>query len=176
MKVWLSDICRTILRGFTISTPYKISNKPDRFKCPAAFPKSLLICWPNQAVMKRLLQSLLLLLFSGAAAAQGKSTLPPAEYEKAIQAKGAQLLDVRRPEEYKEGHIKGATLANWQQEDQFKAQAVKLDKSKPVYVYCLSGVRSGRAANWLTQNGFTNVVNLEGGIEAWKNAGKPVER
>jgi len=125
--------------------------------------------------MKRLLQSLLLIFFSGAAAAQSKSALPPAEFEQAIQVKGIQLLDVRRPEEFKEGHIKGATLANWQNEEEFKTKAAKLDKAKPVYVYCLAGVRSNKAATWLTQQGFTKVVNLEGGIEAWKTAGKPVE-
>lgn len=125
--------------------------------------------------MKRLLQSLLLIFISGAAGAQSKNTLPPAEFEQAIQVKGIQLLDVRRPEEFKEGHIKGATLANWQNEEEFKTKAAKLDKAKPVYVYCLAGVRSNKAATWLTQQGFTKVVNLEGGIEAWKTAGKPVE-
>jgi rhodanese-related sulfurtransferase len=125
--------------------------------------------------MKQILQSLLLLLFSGAAFAQSKNTLPPTEFQQAIQAKGIQLVDVRRPEEFKEGHIKGATLANWQDQEAFKAQAAKLDKTKPVYVYCLAGVRSAKAAGWLTEQGFTKVVNLEGGIEAWKNAGKPLE-
>jgi len=125
--------------------------------------------------MKQLLKSLILLLLSGAAFAQSKNTLPPAEFEKAIQVKGIQLVDVRRPEEFREGHIKGATLANWQDQEAFKAQAAKLDKTKPVYVYCLAGVRSSKAASWLTEQGFTKVVNLEGGIEAWKNAGKPVE-
>ena len=125
--------------------------------------------------MKQILQSLLLLLISGAAFAQSKNMLPPAEFQQAIQVKGIQLVDVRRPEEFKEGHIKGATLANWQDQEAFKAQAAKLDKTKPVYVYCLAGVRSAKAAGWLTEQGFTKVVNLEGGIEAWKNAGKPLE-
>jgi rhodanese-related sulfurtransferase len=125
--------------------------------------------------MKQILQSLLLLLFSGAASAQSKNTLPPAEFQQAIQAKGIQLVDVRRPEEFSAGHIKGATLANWQDQEAFKAQAAKLDKTKPVYVYCLAGVRSAKAAGWLTEQGFTKVVNLEGGVEAWKNAGKPLE-
>jgi len=125
--------------------------------------------------MKHLLKLLILLLLSGAATAQSKNTLPPAEFEQAIQVKGIQLVDVRRPEEFKEGHIKGATLANWQDQEAFKTQATKLDKTKPVYVYCLAGVRSSKAASWLTEQGFTKVVNLEGGIEAWKNAGKPLE-
>ncbi len=125
--------------------------------------------------MKHLLKAFVLLFVSGTAAAQNKTNVTPAEFEKGLQAKGVQLLDVRRPEEYKEGHLKGATLANWQDEKQFQAQAAKLDKSKPVYVYCLAGVRGDKAATWLVKNGFTNVVNLDGGIKAWKEAGKSVE-
>jgi rhodanese-related sulfurtransferase len=129
----------------------------------------------NPAFMKHLLKAFVLLFVSGTAAAQNKTNVTPAEFEKGLQAKGVQLLDVRRPEEYKEGHLKGATLANWQDEKQFQAQAAKLDKSKPVYVYCLAGVRGDKAATWLVKNGFTNVVNLDGGIKAWKEAGKSVE-
>lgn len=125
--------------------------------------------------MKHLLKAFVLLFVSGTAAAQNKTDVSPAEFEKGLQAKGVQLLDVRRPEEFKEGHLKGATLANWQDEKQFQAQAAKLDKSKPVYVYCLAGVRGDKAATWLIKNGFTNVVNLDGGIKAWKEAGKSVE-
>lgn len=126
--------------------------------------------------MKQLIKAFLLLFVSGTAAAQNKTDVSPAEFEKGITSKETQLLDVRRPEEYKEGHLKGATLANWQDEKQFQAQAGKLDKRKPVYVYCLAGVRSNKAASWLLKNGFTQVVNLAGGIKAWKEAGKPVEQ
>ncbi|MBO9562722.1 MAG: rhodanese-like domain-containing protein [Niastella sp.] len=125
--------------------------------------------------MKHLLKAFILLFVSGTAAAQNKTNVSPAAFEKGLQVKGVQLLDVRRPEEYKEGHLKGATLANWQDEKQFQAQAAKLDKSKPVYVYCLAGVRGDKAATWLVKNGFTNVVNLDGGIKAWKEAGKSLE-
>ena len=126
--------------------------------------------------MKHLLKAFVLLFVSGTAAAQNKTNVSPAEFEKGLQANGVQLLDVRRPEEYKEGHLKGAALANWQDEKQFQAQAAKLDKSKPVYVYCLAGIRGDKAATWLVNNGFTSVVNLDGGIKAWKEAGKPVEQ
>ncbi|MDF2189100.1 rhodanese-like domain-containing protein [Paraflavitalea sp. CAU 1676] len=125
--------------------------------------------------MKHLIKAFLLLFVSGAASAQNKSNVSPAEFEKGLQVKGVQLVDVRRPEEYKEGHLKGAVLANWQDDKQFQAQAAKLDKTKPVYVYCLAGVRGDKAASWLVKNGFTNVVNLDGGITAWKEAGKPIE-
>jgi rhodanese-related sulfurtransferase len=125
--------------------------------------------------MKQLFKAFILLFVSGTAAAQNKTTVAPAQFEKGLQVKGVQLLDVRRPEEFKEGHIKGAVLANWQDEKQFQEQAAKLDKNKPVYLYCLAGIRGDKAANWLVKNGFTAVVNLEDGIKAWKEAGKPIE-
>ncbi len=125
--------------------------------------------------MKILARIALFLLLSTAAFAQEKQVIPVNDFEKAIQAKGAQVVDVRTPEEFKQGYIKGAVNYNWLNEKQFSEQAGKLDKSQPVYVYCLSGVRSGKAADWLASNGFTKVVNLDGGIKAWKDAGKKVE-
>lgn len=125
--------------------------------------------------MKHLFKAFILLFISGSALAQNKTNVSPAEFEKGLQTKGVQLLDVRRPEEFKEEHVKGAILANWQDEKQFQEQAAKLDKSKPVYVYCLAGIRGDKAASWLVKNGFTSVINLDGGIKAWKEAGKPTE-
>ncbi|MEO5683553.1 MAG: rhodanese-like domain-containing protein [Chitinophagaceae bacterium] len=124
--------------------------------------------------MKSIIKVLFFLMLSTAGLAQSKAVLPVNEFEKAIQVKGAQLLDVRTPAEYKEGYIKGAVNADWQSEKEFAAQAKKLDKTAPVYVYCLSGVRSGRAADWLAANGFKEIINLEGGIQAWKAADKKI--
>jgi len=125
--------------------------------------------------MKRLSRIVFFLLLSTAGLAQHKSVLPVNDFEKAIQVKGAQVLDVRTAEEFKQGYIKGAVNADWLKEGEFSEQAKKLDKSAPVYVYCLSGVRSGKAADWLAANGFKEVINLDGGIKAWKEAGKKVE-
>lgn len=126
-------------------------------------------------VMKRIFKAFLLLFISAGCSAQNKTTINATEFEKAIQAKDAQVVDVRRPEEYKEGHIKGAVLANWQDPSHFAEKVKSLDKNKPVYVYCLAGVRSDKAADALVKNGFTKVVQLDGGIKAWKDAGKPLE-
>lgn len=126
--------------------------------------------------MKHLFKAFIFLFISGTASAQNKSAVPPAEFEKAIQATNAQLLDIRTADEYQAGYIKGAVSANWQNDEQFQYQVNKLDKSKPVYLYCLSGVRSDRAANWLIKNGFTKVINLEGGIKEWIAAGKPTKK
>jgi phage shock protein E len=125
--------------------------------------------------MKHLVKTVLFFLITGCVSAQNKSSVNTTEFEKAIQAKDAQVVDVRRPEEYKEGHIKGAVLANWQDQGQFEEKIKGLDKNKPVYLYCLAGVRSSKAADALVKKGFTKVVHLDGGIEAWKAAGKPLE-
>lgn len=107
--------------------------------------------------------------------AQNKSNVKADAFDKAIRKKGIQLVDVRRPAEYKEGHIKGSTLANWEDKVEFEKHAQHLDKNKPVYVYCRSGKRSSAAADFLSEQGFKNVINLEGGILEWKQEGKEVE-
>jgi len=97
------------------------------------------------------------------------------EFQKAIEQSNIQLLDVRTPGEYQSGHLKGALLADWTNPNEFQTRAKALDKSKPVYTYCLSGGRSGAASEWLRQNGYT-AYNLSGGMSAWKRADKPVEQ
>ena len=126
--------------------------------------------------MKHSIKLAFLLLLSFNSIAQKKSTISVNEYEKATQSKSVQLVDVRRPEEFNDGHLKGAIQANWQDQPSFKEAVSKLDKNKPVYVYCKAGVRGDKAADWLTQNGFKEVVNLEGGIQSWTDAGKPLEK
>ncbi len=98
-----------------------------------------------------------------------------AEFAKFITNDNVQLVDVRTPEEYAEGHLKGAENINVFDSD-FVEQALKsLDKSKPVAVYCRSGKRSAEAAIKLSENGF-KVTNLEGGILAWKAEHQPIEK
>ena len=124
--------------------------------------------------MKNVVKFLFFLLLSAPCFAQQKTVLPVNDFEKAIAPGPVQLLDVRTPAEYKDGFIKAAVNANWQDEKQFAAQAAKLDKAAPVYLYCLSGVRSGKAADWMVANGFSKVINLEGGIKAWLAANKQI--
>ena len=81
------------------------------------------------------------------------------------------MLDVRTQEEYDEGYIEGCTHIDWYNDD-FKASVEKLDKTKPIYVYCHSGGRSKKAANLLVTLGFGEVYNLKGGIQAWNNVGQ----
>jgi rhodanese-related sulfurtransferase len=97
------------------------------------------------------------------------------EFEKGIAKENIQVLDVRTVGEYNSGHIKNALLADWNNKEQFTERIKYVDKDKPVYVYCLAGGRSAAAADWMKQNGFTTVINLEGGINAWKKNNKPLE-
>jgi len=88
-------------------------------------------------------------------------------------AGGAQLLDVRTMEEWDEGHLKGATLVTVTEAGFLDKAKAALDRKKGVVVYCRSGRRSAMAAEQLRAAGFT-VYDLDGGITAWKAAGKPL--
>jgi Rhodanese-related sulfurtransferase len=92
----------------------------------------------------------------------------PAEFEKLLRGdKSVQLVDVRRPEEFSEGHIENAVLINVLDSSTFiiKAEAM-LDKQKPVAVYCRSGKRSKDAAKKLSHKGF-KVYDLDTGFLGW---------
>jgi len=125
--------------------------------------------------MKYVIVIALGLIFLGCAGQDpAQSNVPVDAFEAKIANSGIQLLDVRTPGEYQSGHLKNAFLANWNNQAEFKERVAALDKSKPVYTYCLSGARSGAATQWLRANGY-EAYNMEGGIAAWKRANKPVE-
>ena len=107
--------------------------------------------------------------------AQSGPAIQAKEFSEKCHDENAILLDVRTPKEYAAGHLKGAMLINIF-DDNFSEQVAKLDKTKTVYVYCASGGRSSEAQELMLKSGFKNVVNLAGGIEAWKKAGLPVEQ
>lgn len=104
-----------------------------------------------------------------------QDAMDAATFDKQITETHPQLLDVRTAGEYQSGHIKSAMQADWLNKQQFADRVQYLDKSKPVLVYCASGVRSAAAAKWLKENGFANVSNLKGGLTAWKMEGRPIE-
>jgi len=83
---------------------------------------------------------------------------------------GAVLLDVRTPQEYREGHIPGSKNVPLQAID--KVGSVTDNRDTPLFVYCYSGARSRQAVGALQRMGYTNVKNL-GGISAY---GGKVER
>ena len=97
-----------------------------------------------------------------------------ADFEKRMQTQHPQILDVRTAGEYRSGHIKNSLQADWLNKSQFSDRIQYLDKNKPLLVYCASGMRSGQAAKWLLDKGFTDVQNMKGGLTSWKLEGKPV--
>lgn len=98
-------------------------------------------------------------------------SIAPKEFaEKIKTTENPQILDVRTPDEFESEHIDNAQNVNWNSDD-FAAKAASYDKSKPVYVYCLSGGRSKKAAAKLSELGFTKIYELNGGIMNWNREG-----
>lgn len=89
------------------------------------------------------------------------------EFTQLMKKSGAQLIDVRTPREFSNGFIEGARNIDYNG-DSFEKQMKKLDKNKPVLVYCAAGGRSENAAELLKEWGFKEVYDLEGGYNAWK--------
>ena len=122
----------------------------------------------------RLFLLLMVLGIVSFANAQTVKTLAAADFEKKTAAmKDKIILDVRTAEEYKDGHLVGSMLIDYYGSD-FKNEVSKLDKSKPVFVYCKGGGRSSSSCEILKDLGFKEVYNLQGGITDWKKAGKAV--
>lgn len=95
------------------------------------------------------------------------------EFEKNIAADSVQTVDVRTTGEYDEGHIAvmGVLNIDAMKADFMEIATEKLDKSRPVAVYCRSGRRSEEAAMKLSEAGY-NVINLKGGILEWQKSGR----
>ena len=74
------------------------------------------------------------------------------------------LLDVREPHEYAIAKIEGSVLIPL---GELANSLDKLDKNAEIVAYCHKGMRSADAVGFLLQQGFTNVKNMIGGIEAW---------
>jgi rhodanese-related sulfurtransferase len=98
-----------------------------------------------------------------------------AKFAEGLKNENIQILDVRTIGEYNAGHIKNALQANWNNQTEFAARTQHLDKTKPLYIYCQAGGRSAAANAYLVQQGYANVVELKGGMIAWKNANQAVE-
>ncbi len=88
------------------------------------------------------------------------------EFKNQVNNTNTTLIDVRTPEEYKEGKIFHARNINYFDND-FASKINELDKTKTVYLYCRSGNRSQKAARKMESLGFKHVVDLEGGYMNW---------
>jgi len=81
-----------------------------------------------------------------------------------------QLVDVRQPGEWEQGHIEGAMLKPL---PKLTTLLDGLDRARPVAVHCKSGYRSSIATSLLEREGFAQVMNVIGGFDAWKTCGLP---
>lgn len=113
-----------------------------------------------------------LLMFSACSGLiQAQGLLSPAEFAKKIkESSQVQLLDVRTPQEFASGHIESAKNINYYDLN-FRSQVGSLDKNKPLYVYCQSGIRSAKAVSILKSMGFKQIYDMEGGFGAWLRQG-----
>ena len=126
--------------------------------------------------MKKIITSLLALL--GLASACGQQGFEDADvkgFASRIADPDVVLLDVRTAAEYDEGHLQKALNIDVKQSGFAEKAKSILPTDKTIAVYCRSGVRSVIAANQLAAEGY-KVVNLKGGIKAWKEAGMPVQK
>lgn len=121
-------------------------------------------------------QLLMILLFMTPYFVVGQEILRPADYFKKIgESEKPQLVDVRTPDEYKEGHIKDFINIDYFGSD-FQNEIMELDKERPVFLYCGTGTRSEQTQAALSKMGYDSVTDLKGGFEAWKGAGYPLEK
>jgi rhodanese-related sulfurtransferase len=102
------------------------------------------------------------------------NTLPEVDIHEAKKRidNGAVLIDVREQNEFDDLRIPDSVLVPL---SEFQQRFEELPKDKEIVMQCRSGARSGQATEFLLANGYTNVVNMTGGILAWNEAGLPVQ-
>jgi rhodanese-related sulfurtransferase len=125
--------------------------------------------------MKKFLTLLLAVLGLNTACSQNYENYDVKEFAELITDSNVVILDVRKADEFAEGHITGAILIDQFQSDFLEQAQAKLPKDKTIAIYCRSGRRSANAAGKLADVGY-KCVNLKGGIIAWKEANMPVTK
>jgi rhodanese-related sulfurtransferase len=100
--------------------------------------------------------------------------IPAEEFAAAVGRKDVQILDVRTSTEFGSFRLKNAMHADWFQKHEYAERTRHLDRKKPVYVYCLTGIRSRQAAAELASRGF-EAYNLTGGLNVWRRQGYELE-
>lgn len=112
---------------------------------------------------------------SAAVEDQGYRNLDAAQAAELIKQGPVLILDVRTPEEYREGHIKGSVLIPVQE---LEREYTKISDyfQKPVLIYCRSGNRSVTASKILISKGFHDLYHMKGGIKDWVRHQLPLEK
>jgi len=129
----------------------------------------------SKFTMCKYIMCFFILCVSTAVYAQNNNVVKPDVFQTGIKQSGVQVFDVRTLAEYSSGHLSHAMQADFTRDEEFNERIKYLNKEQPVYVYCLSGPRSNAAAKKMREAGFANVVELDGGLTAWKQAGLAVE-
>ncbi len=99
------------------------------------------------------------------------TVLNATEFKQKISEGKVALVDVRTANEFNAGNIKNSVNIDFF-DPQFMTCFTDYDKNEPIYIYCQSGGRSGKASKQLAALGFTKIYDLKGGYSGWKNATK----
>jgi rhodanese-related sulfurtransferase len=118
--------------------------------------------------MKKIFITLLLIPFlltncNGQISKNIKTIAPKEFIAKISSTKNAQIVDVRSSEEYNKQHLENAKNINWNGGD-FESQILLLNKKTPVFVYCQAGGRSSKAVSKMSELGFTEIYEMQGGM------------
>ncbi|MDD3723689.1 MAG: rhodanese-like domain-containing protein [Lutibacter sp.] len=101
------------------------------------------------------------------------TVIAPTEFKE--KSANQTIIDIRTPQEFREGHIEGAVNINYY-DNNFLDQIAKYDKNQPLFIYCRSGNRTSSASKKIADYGFTQIYDLEGGILYWlKNNNETVK-
>lgn len=88
---------------------------------------------------------------------------------------GLMIIDVRTPEEFRQGHLPGAQNMDFFG-GRFDMQLEAMPKDRPVLLYCRIGQRSAGAQEAMSKAGAANILHMREGIEGWQKAGLPLEK
>jgi rhodanese-related sulfurtransferase len=127
----------------------------------------------NLLSVVRFATAIVAFMLINACSTNAQNAIAPTAFEAKIATPNVQLVDVRTPQEFANGHLENAKNVNFN-DPEFKQKIALLDKSKPIAVYCGVGGRSGRASKILVELGFKDISDLAGGITAWSAANKKV--
>lgn len=95
------------------------------------------------------------------------------ELRDGMKSESIDLIDVRAPEEWNEGHVPGAQHIPL---TMLESACQQLPQQRPIALICRSGHRASLAASLLEKKGYTSVINIRGGMQAWKQAGLPLNK
>jgi rhodanese-related sulfurtransferase len=123
--------------------------------------------------MKKLAIIVSALLVLTGCSSVSSADLNAAEFQAKTQESGVITLDVRTPGEFMEGHLVNAINIDVENPS-FATEIAKLDKTATYAVYCRSGRRSANAIATMKDAGFTNMFNLNAGVQEWAQAGLPL--